>query len=217
MTAMSDEPEFVIGSEVSCTDGVCGELRRIVVDPVARKLTHLVVAPRLRPEHGRLVPVDLVESADPESVRLHCDRARFEALDEAEEKEFLPGADGSWQYTQEDMLSWPYYGLADADRDEGVDNPQVVTQDRVPEGEAQVRRGDRVQATDGEVGRVHGLVVEPKDHRVTHLLLEEGHLWGEREIAIPVSAVAGVDDGVSLTLTKDQVRDLPQVAVDRGR
>jgi uncharacterized protein YrrD len=93
----------------------------------------------------------------------------------------------------------------------------VVTQDRVPEGETQVRRGDRVQATDGEIGRVHGLVVEPKDHRVTHILLERGHLWGQREVAIPVSAVASVDGGVVLTLTKDQVRDLPPVAVAGGR
>ena len=214
---MSDESEFVIGSQVSCTDGACGELLRIVVDPVAYKLTHLVVAPRLARERGRLVPVDLVESAAPESVHLRCDRARFETLDEAEEKDFLPGADGSWRYTQEDMVSWPYYGLADEERAEGLDNPHVVTQDRVPEGETQVRRGDRVQATDGEIGRVHGLVVEPKDHRVTHILLERGHLWGQREVAIPVSAVAGVDGGVQLTLTKDQVRDLPPVAVAGGR
>jgi sporulation protein YlmC with PRC-barrel domain len=212
-----DEPEFVIGSQVSCTDGECGELLRVVVDPVAYRLTHLVVAPRHARDRGRLVPVDLVDSAGPEGISLRCDRAHFETLDEAEERDFVPGADGSWRYRQEDMVSWPYYGLADVDLDQRVENPHVVTQDRVPAGEAQVRRGDRVQATDGEVGRVHGLVVEPKDHRVTHILLERGHLWGQREVAIPVSAVAGVDDGVWLTLTRDQVRDLPAVAVHRGR
>lgn len=186
---MSNDPEFVIGSEVCCSDGVCGELRRVVVDPVGRRVTHLVVEPRLRREHGHLVPVDLVESANG-GVRLRCDRAGFEALDEAEETVFLPGARGRWQYAQEDMLSWPYYGLGELPPDEAYEHPHVRTQDRVPEGEVQVRRGDRVQATDGVVGRVHGLVVEPRDHRVTHILLEEGHLWGRRDVAIPVSAVA---------------------------
>ena len=36
---MSETTEFTIGSEVACSDGVCGELTRVVVDPVARALT----------------------------------------------------------------------------------------------------------------------------------------------------------------------------------
>ena len=35
---MTGTTEFIIGTEVSCTDGACGELRRVVVDPVARPL-----------------------------------------------------------------------------------------------------------------------------------------------------------------------------------
>lgn len=213
---MSDDPEFLIGSEVRCSDAVCGELRRVVVDPKARRLTHLVVEPRHGHEPGRLVPIGLVESAGA-PVRLRCDRAGFEALDEAEETLFLRDAGGHRQYGQEHMMSWPYYRLGELDRDEGYENPHVLTQDRVPEGEVQVRRGDRVEATDGLVGHVHGLVVEPKDHRVTHIVLEEGHLWGRREVAVPVSAVARVEGGVVLTLTREAVRDLLPPAAGRAR
>ena len=60
---MSETTEFTIGSEVACSDGACGELRRVVVNPVARALTHLVVEPRFRQGAGRLVPIDHVESA----------------------------------------------------------------------------------------------------------------------------------------------------------
>jgi hypothetical protein len=42
---MSEATEFTIGSEVVCSEGACGELRRVVVNPVARALTHLVVEP----------------------------------------------------------------------------------------------------------------------------------------------------------------------------
>jgi hypothetical protein len=46
---------------------------------------------------------------------------------------------------------------------------------------------------------------------VTHVLLKEGHLWGRRQVAIPVSAVASVDDGIRLKITKQEVEDLPPV------
>ena len=51
--------------------------------------------------------------------------------------------------------------------------------------------------------------VDPGDHRVTHVLLREGHLWGRKEVAIPVSAVTKVENGIWLNLTKKQVEDLP--------
>jgi sporulation protein YlmC with PRC-barrel domain len=78
-------------------------------------------------------------------------------------------------------------------------------------GEVEVRRSEHVHAKDGTIGRVQGLVIDPSDHHVTHVLLDEGHLWGEKRVAIPISAVTGVDDGVSLSLTKDEVRELPPV------
>jgi hypothetical protein len=41
------------------------------------------------------------------------------------------------------------------------------------------------------------------------VLLAEGHLWGRKEVAIPVTAVTRVDQGIRLNLTKEQVGDLP--------
>ena len=86
---------------------------------------------------------------------------------------------------------------------------QPIVQDVVPLGEADVDRGDPVHALDGEIGRVQGLLVDPDDHRVTHVLLQEGHLWGRKKVAIPASAVTGVENGIWLSLTKKQVQDLP--------
>jgi sporulation protein YlmC with PRC-barrel domain len=214
------ETEFTIGSEVACSDGKCGELTRVVVDPILRTLTHLVVEAEHRQGNGRLVPIGLVESAASE-IRLRCTLAEFDALEDAEETQFLPGASGEWDYQQQQMLSLPYYGLGTGtgmglgiggmhvgDADVG---PHPVITDRVPAGEVEVRRGDQVHATDGTIGKVQGLVVDPGDHHVTHVLLDEGHLWGKKRVAIPINAVKDVKDGVRLTFTKDQVRDLPPI------
>jgi sporulation protein YlmC with PRC-barrel domain len=223
---MSDSAEFSIGSEVACSDGVCGNLRRVVVDPVARALTHLVVEPRHRPGTGHLVPIDLVTSTTGR-IQLRCTISEFEALEDAEETQFLPGASGERGYGQEHLLSWPYYslgpmggigmgggplGMGGMGRGAG---PQATTYARVPVGEVEVRRGEHVHATDGAIGRVQGLVIDPSDHHVTHVLLDEGHLWGEKRVAIPISAVTGVKDGVRLNLSKDEVRDLPEVDLDQ--
>ena len=223
---MSGPTDFTIGSEVSCIDGACGELRRVVIDPVARALTHLVIEPKHGRQKGHLVPINIAASTTG-GIRLACTTAEFEKFDEAEETQFIPGGDAQFGYAQEHMVSWPYYGvgmgsygLESLSRgtgmggSTGVPSGQVITNDRVPVGEVEVRRGEHVFATDGAIGQVRGLVVHPGDHCVTHVLLDEGHLWGQKRVAIPIGAVKDVEDGVRLNLTKDEVRDLPAVEVD---
>jgi uncharacterized protein YrrD len=96
----------------------------------------------------------------------------------------------------------------------GYAGPQAFISDRVPAGEIEMERGDPVHATDGEIGRMQGLVVDAANHRVLQILLAEGHLWGRKRVLIPIGAVSTVKDGVRLNLTKDQVRDLPPVESD---
>jgi len=204
---MAEQTVFTIGVDAIATDGVCGEVFRVVVDPVARAVTHLVVEPKHRQGLGRLVPLDLVDATTGE-VRLRCTVEEFEKLAHAEETQFLPGV-SSTGYGTGDVITWPYYGL-------GLEiGPRAVTYDKVPLGEVAVRRGDQVHATDGWIGRVQGLVIDPGDHHVTHVLLQEGHLWGRKEVAIPITAVSGIDDdGIRLSLNKHDVADLTAVDVD---
>jgi hypothetical protein len=69
-------------------------------------------------------------------------------------------------------------------------------------------------ADDHFLGEVDGFVVD--GGHITHFVLERGHLWGKREITIPIGAVAKVEnDAVSLSLSKAQVDDLPAVHVHR--
>jgi hypothetical protein len=43
ISEMQDTLEYVIGSRVRCAGDECGEVEFVVVDPVADRLTHLVV------------------------------------------------------------------------------------------------------------------------------------------------------------------------------
>ncbi len=206
------ETTFMIGSAATCSDGPCGEVSRVVVDPVARAVTHLVVEPAHRSGLARLVPLELVEESAGK-IRLRCTLEEFDKLPPAEETDFLPGGSGYESYAEHELFYWPYYGI---DVQGGM-NPLVanatgiVTRDLLPKGEIGVRRGERVHATDGEIGKVEGFVVEPVHGHVTHVLLQEGHLWGHKQVAIPVSAVQRIDDGVTVNLTKHEIENLPAV------
>jgi len=210
--------QFRIGANARCADGVCGDVSRVVFDPVDRTATHLVIEPKHRRGLGRLVPLHLVDPAADE-VRLRCTISDFEKLEIAEETQFLPGSVGYANYGPGQTLPWSRgvgRGLVGGDVGFGVGNiSQPVTRDVLPAGEVAVRRGEHVHATDADIGQVQGLVIDPRDRHVTHVLLQEGHVWGRKEVAIPISAVLSVDAGIRLKLTKQEVQDLPPVDVER--
>jgi sporulation protein YlmC with PRC-barrel domain len=220
---------YQIGSDVTCKDGECGSLIRVIVNPVARTVTHLVVEPAHSPDNARLVPVTLIDpTATVDTIRLGCDHAGFEALEYAQTEDYLPGEQDGLGYSADQTLRLPYFpyggGVFPAPGPgniggeltaPAVAEPRVVTHDRVPAGDVQIRRHQSVHATDGDIGRVQGLVVDPRDEHVTHVLLQEGHLWGKKTVAIPIGAVTDVKDGIHLDLTKNEVRDLPELELNR--
>jgi sporulation protein YlmC with PRC-barrel domain len=210
---MHESVKFTIGADATCSDGHCGQVKCVVIDPVAEEVTHLVVEAEHRIGLGRLVPLDLIDTEGDE-ISLHCDLAAFGKLELAEETHFMPGSFAYATYGPGQALSWPYYGLGPIGGLGAGNVPQAVTQDTLPLGEVAVHRGEPVHASDGEIGKVQGLVIDRISHHVSHVLLQEGHLWGRKDVAIPISAVSGLKEGIQLIFTKDQVQALPVVDVD---
>ena len=204
---------LVIGSEAVGSDGYRGEVLAVVVDPAARTVTHLVVEPRGREGLARLVPLDLADLADtvgagPDPVRLRCTETEFMNLEPAEETlaEFVPGYPDPVQLLPP---GWRGTGGGTADGGTILRIPEKETIDVVPPGEVEERRGDHVHATDGDIGGLRGLRIDPGSRRVTHVLVREGHVWGHHDVDIPAEMVAGFGDGIRLSVTRQQVRDLP--------
>jgi hypothetical protein len=196
---MAEATEFTIGARASCSDGPCGEISRLVIDPAAGSVTHLVITPGHDRAAGRLVPVDLVDATGG-GVSVRCSLAEFDRLEHAAERELVTGMEGVGG------------GLVGMQYGTQPGAPSMIIEDVVPVGETDVGPGERVHAVDGEIGRVKGFLVDPADHRVTHVLLEEGHFWGRKEVAIPMSAVTAFEGGIQLNLSKKQVEELPPVS-----
>ena len=208
--------EFTIGADASCSDGPCGKLTRLIVDPEAQAVTHLVIDAKHHGGLGRLVPVDLVDVTAGE-IKIRCTMAEFGKLDQAEEADLLPEDSGSDQLYIPDprrLGGSEHYPSLSMSHLRFNDAARFATYDAVPLGEVDVRRGEPVYAADGEIGKIQGLVIDPGSHHVTHVLLEEGHLWGRKDVAIPISSVTRVGDIIRLTIDKQQVQDLPPVDID---
>jgi len=76
---MAGTMPLMIGAKVSCADGACGKVSRVVVDP-AVAVTHLVVD---RQYQGRLVPLGLVDAVGG-GIRLRYTIAEFENFETAD-------------------------------------------------------------------------------------------------------------------------------------
>ena len=210
------EVTLAIGAAAVCSDGFPGELKALVVDPRTRAVTHLAIEPEL--EHGtaeglaRLVPLDHAD-ASAEPIRLAYTEAEFKDLSPAEETlaEFVPGYEVPVQLLPAGE-GWRDAGGPVAD---GETIPQIREMETVPlvpetgagTPEVEESGADRVRATDGDVGRLHGLRVDPASGEVLHVLLKR-HPWGHAELAIPVGRVSGFEEGVQLSMTRREVRDL---------
>jgi sporulation protein YlmC with PRC-barrel domain len=199
-----------LGSQVHCADGPAGELADVVVDPIQRRVTHLVIQPGGRPERARLIAIERARAAG-DRIALDCTLADLDQLEPVRESGYFrlgefPVADPDWDIGIEDVLALPVYQEVDGMGSVVDPDPHVlVNYDRIPKHEVEIRRASPVISSDGHhVGHVDGFLIGTGD--TADIVLERGHLWGKREIVIPADCVAQVEnDQVTLSLTKDEV------------
>ena len=180
--------EFKIGSRASCSDGFCGEVSRMIIDPAARAVTHLVIEPKHRREPGRLVPLGLVDTAAGE-ITLRCTLAEF-GLDRAEETDLAEGAGYGGGYGQAEAVhgygGTGGMGVGGSSSGMGIGmglghRARTVVEDVVPLGETDLRPGEHVHALDGAIGQVQGFIVDPGDHHVTRAAPRRGTFGAARK------------------------------------
>jgi sporulation protein YlmC with PRC-barrel domain len=208
-----------LGTPVRCTDGHFGELRDAVIDPRAKRVTHLVIGPHHNPSATRLVPIELADGGAEQEIALHCSLMEANAFDSAQDFAYLrldelPVEDPNWDIGIENVLAMPYYQAGDPVGSAYAYSDKVaVSYDRVPKGDVEIRHSSPVTSSDGHVvGHVGGFVVDDDDEQITHLMLEQRHLWRRRRVSIPMSSVTKVEtDSVEVHMTKRQLKALPSM------
>jgi len=207
---MKDIP---VDARVECADGPCGKSLGVIAEPGTRKLTHFVVEDETLPypPYQRLVPIEHVIETTRDLIRLGCTKAEVGDMDP-----FV-----RTRYIQKKKQDYSLFegGEGPSDNASTVMGAYTKKQETlIPEGELGVSVGTRVEATDGHIGHVGELLADEDTGQLTHLVLEEGHLWGKKEVTLPASAVDRVEgDTMYLNLDKSAVQSLPAVRVKRRR
>ncbi len=204
--------DIAIDAHVFCVDGECGRVRCVVLNPHSTEVTHIVVKEDGFLGQERLVPLDQVMESDPDRIHLRCTIPELHKMENFIDVQFIGGYESLDNYDMEEHYFHPYL-LPDF---EGEDEPPYAEIERIPPGESGIHRGAGVRAVDGKIGKVDVFVVSPMDYHISHLVLEEGHLWGRKTVTIPVSEIDKIeDDVVFLKLDKAAVGKLPAVPVRR--
>ena len=203
---MTDIP---LNTNVQCSDVSCGKSTNVILNPVTYKVTHMALEDKKLPDNPtRLVPVSKVASATPDQIILNCTRDEVVKMDPFIVTRFI-------QETREGM-AYAFGGAYTSQyviNDTGYDS---VQEEEIPQDDLSVYCGMTVKASDGEVGKLDELVLDPKSGEITHLQMREGHLWGKKDVAIPMADVEFIEsETIYLKIDKAGVKALPAVKVKR--
>ena len=207
--------EISINAKVQCQDGPYGKSTHIIVNPISRKVTHIVVESKHLPmQSTRLVDIERIVESTPDQISLNCTRQGLEQMEpfysshyvEAGEPDYVPDD----VYTQADYVYMqPYVAF--------TPGTVTVSEKHIAPGEMDIHRGLYVEATDGRIGQVHELVVNAETWKVTDVVLRKGHLWGKKDVVLPLSDIDRVeDDIVLLKIDKKTIETRPSSPIHRA-
>jgi uncharacterized membrane protein len=198
--------EYPLNADVLCTDGHAGKSTHVLFDPKGRTVSHIVVKPDSKAGiQDRLVPVEHVTATNPTTIQLNCTQEELSKMAPFSESHFVA-------YTYQDYSSHEAAMVGPSIMPMNTTATTEIVDEMIPEGLRAIAYGATVQATDGAVGNVEELLVDPDSGVISHFTLQTGHFWGKKDITLPVSAVDFVEENIIyLKLDKKAIESLPAV------
>ena len=191
-------------AKVICTDGPGGQSTRVILKPTTQAITHLVISNETFPETEYLVSIDQIAESTPEQIRLKCSRDELAKMPIYDQVQFVPSAVPG--FAGGPFMMWPFYIPAAS--------YIKLENEHIPFDQLAIRRGASVEAADGHVGRVDEFLVDPENDQITHLVMREGHLWGQKDVTIPVKQIDHYQENtVYLKLNKEDIEKLPGIPI----
>jgi len=185
-----------------------GHIRRVVIDPKTKRVTHIVIRKGLLFHDDRLAPIQLVAEATEDTIRLNEYLGEVQSLPKFVKQEYVAlGSDLTDDDEAEpalvdgfvDPIYWyppeGYTGLestpeaaslAGADslvEDDSLAQTLRISDRSVPSGAVPLREGAKVTDEDGkDVGRVELILTDSGSKQATHILITKGLVNKERKL-----------------------------------
>lgn len=200
-----------------------GRMTQLILAPEDHTVSHAVVYSS-DDGRARMVPLSMTRPV-PQGIRLSCSSDKIETMTSPVAVHLVgPAArtTGTRRGTRRaprrrtgrgsrHVAWWPLTSVgARADSGSVEAEYPVEADEHLPSGTVALSQQEPVRAADGDVGRMHGLVLADEGYQATHVIVEVKHLFSRRRMAVPMDAVAEFRRaGVRLRWSRAKVRNLP--------
>lgn len=193
--------DIPLKANVHCTDGLAGQTICVMIDPVRRQLTHVVVYEKAATHLNRLVPAELITVSDRQNIHLGCTRAQLATLRPFIEIEYPRDGALYFTYGTDDIRNWPY--------ETAVEMPVPPELERLIPEAVVIHQNSLVRAVDGRVGQAKSFLINPANKNLISIALETGYFWNRQELILPLAQVERFEeDRIFLKLDKYHLKRL---------
>ncbi len=208
--------ELRIGRDVVCGTDVIGKLSKVVIDPNAGKISHLVVSSRS--DGSKLVPVEMIEREEEGYIYLREDCAGGSLA--TYNPQAYVSAMGGWSsertaYSSEEAV----YSLGAAPSEiqhlPAFDHGTTPPMNGAPGVE--IGRSTIVRCQGGTLGRVDLVLFDRAFGGVTHVVVRRGiaGMLAPRDIIVPLSWAKSItSEEIELAVSCEEVDLLPEYRTD---
>lgn len=207
--------QFKEGTNITTFDGEkVGTVKRVVIDPRSKEVTHIVVHKGVLFTQDKLIPIDLIHSATPNAITLRQGIQDIDTVRDFEEVHYIPVDDETLRAMYPTSLidtAQPLYWYPPITAPRGSnflfqssaseEGYATQVEQNIPDNMVALKEGANVYSADGEhVGDIEQVFVDPDAERATHFVIKEGIIFKDRKL-IPATWVSTVgEDEVHLAV-----------------
>jgi len=204
--------EIRTGVPVLAGEDEIGRVDRVVVHPGSGEVAGLVVRKGLILRRDVFLPIEAVEDADADVVRVRLSREEIDRLPELREDELVPPSK-DWRSPDGRASDGLLFRVPRADETRDL-VPARAGQAASALGGRPVRAGMRVVCSDGDAGRLDLVLLEPRTRRATAFVVRRGAILG-RDTIVPLDWVREIEgDAVVLDVPRSALNALPEYRSD---
>jgi uncharacterized protein YrrD len=195
---MDSRLEIRPGTQVISGNDQVGRVQRVILRPDG-EVEGIIISGWIVLGHDVYVPIEAVESADPDAVHVSLGLADLARL---------PPLDGDPIHAGADDTPGPSVARRGLLRSAASGQAEAIA------GGWPLRSGQRVAATDGDVGDLDVVLIDPRTDRATGFVVRKGR-FVVRDVIVPIDWVQSVArDRIILSVPRSQLDRLPEYRPD---
>jgi uncharacterized protein YrrD len=205
------------GAAVSTADGErVGSVDRIVLDPLTKDVSHIVVRRGVLFREDKVIPVDMISTTDEEQIVLNPG-VSDEDIPPFEERHYMTVLEDFYEPDLESVPPLLYFGPYALATPVIPPVTETVRNRDIPDRAVAVETGARVVTSDGEaVGRL-AQVLMTDGGVATHLVVDVGSFLFEEHKGVPIGWIESIDDDVvRLGVPASMIEAIPDYDAEDG-